>query len=339
MYRLLLPLSWLYTLVVSLRNRLFDFGLLPSYRPSVATLSIGNLAVGGTGKTPHTEFLARHFLSSGLRVAILSRGYGRTTRGYRSAGPASTSGEVGDEPLQMFRRFGGRVQVAVCERRAAGLQRLEAEAEAPDVVLLDDAFQHRYVKPHFSLLLTDWSRLYSSDHVLPAGRLRESRQGARRADVIIVSKCPPALSEAERRAIVERLQPTARQRVFFSTMVYAPLALPSECHSAVLLTGIARPEPLAEHLAASGIAIERHLRYPDHHRFSLSDLRDIIHILRSGSCIVTTAKDYARLLSAGLPPELVQHIIVQEVGIGILFNQENEFLSCLERFKKPHRGC
>lgn len=330
MHRLLLPFSCLYALATDVRNLLFDSGCLRSTKPPMPTIGIGNLAVGGTGKTPHAEFFARHLLAQGCKVAILSRGYGRSTRGYRAASPQSTAEEVGDEPLQMFRRFRGEVAVAVCERRAEGLKRLK-ESIDPDVVILDDVFQHRYVRPQLLILLTDCSRLYCDDCVVPAGRLRERRRGARRADVIIVTKCPPNLTEARRCDIIRRLKPLPHQQVFFSAMAYAPLTLPEGNARALLLTGIARPEPLVKHLQDSGIHIARHLKFPDHHRFSPSDLTRIIEAARAASCVITTAKDFARLPQADLPDDVVQKICVQEIEVRILFDQQAELTSTLKK--------
>lgn len=317
---LLLPFAALYAAVTDVRNWLFDHGRLAVTHPGMPTVGIGNLTVGGTGKTPHTEFLAAHYLEKGRSVAILSRGYGRRTRGFRYADGNSTADDVGDEPLQMFRRFRGKVCVAVGERRAPAITRLGNERK-PDVVVLDDIFQHRYVKPRITILLTDYARPYYADFVLPAGRLRERRKGARRADIIIVTKCPNDLSQQEARDIVGRLQPDEGQRVFFTTMTYAPLPgdLPQK---ALLITGIARPEPLENHLRGMGIALTSHLNFPDHHRFSPADVRRISVAAADVPAIITTAKDFQRLRHAGLPPQVMEKIIVQDITISVLFAEE-----------------
>lgn len=323
---LLLPLAEAYATVMDVRNWLFNHSLLPSYRPPMLTVGIGNLAVGGTGKTPHAEFIAAYYASMGLSTAILSRGYGRRTKGFRYVTPDSTADEVGDEPLQMFRRFGGKVCVAVSERRAPALQRLQHERQ-PEAVVLDDIMQHRYVSPHTTILLTDYARRYTTDYVLPAGRLRERRRGARRADIIIVTKCPQDLSDAERTEIVRQLKPTDTQHVFFTAMRYSPL--PRHIRQAVLLTGIAHPQPLERHLKAQGIDISRRLNFPDHHRFTDSDIRRIAGAAQQTSHLITTAKDFSRLMQAHLPEEVTQKITVQDINVKVLFGEEEKFKALL----------
>ena len=250
---LLWPLACLYDLVMSLRNAAFNRGWLPSRRFPCATIAIGNLAVGGTGKTPHAEYLLR-LLSPQHRVALLSRGYGRRTHGFVMANAESTASDIGDEPLQMQRKF-PQVQVAVDEKRCEGMERLLAQPNPPEVVVLDDAYQHRYVCAGLYILLTDFSRLYVDDFVLPAGRLRESKRGAQRAQIVIVTKCPEGLNEAQRSDIRQRLRLSPSQKLFFTTFRYGerrPLfAEGKQCAtsgSVLALTGIARPEPLYEHL-------------------------------------------------------------------------------------------
>ena len=324
---LLLPLAAVYAAVMDVRNLMFDRGWLRSLRPTVRSIGIGNLAVGGTGKTPHTELIAAHYRGKGLSVAILSRGYGRRTKGFRYVTPQSTADEVGDEPLQMFRRFGGKVCVAVGERRAPALLQLEEERH-PQAVVLDDVFQHRYVKPHTLILLTDYARRYDTDHVLPAGRLRERRAGARRADIIIVTKCPPELAEAERQDIIRHLAPHPRQQVFFTAMQYAPLTCTDICQ-ALLITGIAHPAPLEKHLRTSGITLTEHLNFPDHHRFSATDIRRITVAAARAPYIITTAKDFQRLAQAPLPEEVKRKVIVQDITVSVLFGEEEKLKALL----------
>ncbi|MBR1733450.1 MAG: tetraacyldisaccharide 4'-kinase, partial [Alloprevotella sp.] len=194
----LLPLSWVYGAVMEVRNRLFERHLLPSVAFPVPVIAVGNLAVGGSGKTPHTELLLR--LLAGHRVAVLSRGYGRATRGFRLVSTTDSAQDTGDEPLQMKRKFPAAT-VAVDGNRRRGIARLLESDPALEFILLDDAFQHRYVRPAISILLTDYSRRYTGDRILPAGRLRERAQGAARADIIIVTKCPPTLTPEEAAAL------------------------------------------------------------------------------------------------------------------------------------------
>lgn len=324
---LLLPFAAIYAAVMEVRNLMFDRGWLHSLRPKVRSIGIGNLAVGGTGKTPHTEFIAAYYHEKGLRVAILSRGYGRRTKGFRYVNAASSADEVGDEPLQMFRRFGGKVCVAVGERRAPALLQLEEERH-PQVVVLDDVFQHRYVNPHTLILLTDYAHRYDTDHVLPAGRLRERRSGARRADIIIVTKCPPALDEAERQDIIHRLAPHPEQQVFFTAMQYVPFTR-TDVRKALLITGIAHPAPLEKHLRASGIELTAHLNFPDHHRFSAGDIRRITAAAARAPFIITTAKDFQRLAQAPLPEEAKRKIVVQDITVSVLFGEEEKLKALL----------
>ena len=196
MLRLLLPLSWIYAAIMGIRNMLFDKGVLKQTACGVPSICVGNLAVGGTGKTPHTEYLLRLLAAQGLRTAMLSRGYGRRTKGFIEATAASTGAEVGDEPLQVKQKFPD-TRVAVCESRVEGCKKLlqTPAGTEPQAIVLDDAYQHRYIKAGLYLLLTDFSRLFTRDCVLPAGRLRENRSGARRADAVVVTKCPELLGE------------------------------------------------------------------------------------------------------------------------------------------------
>lgn len=332
----LAPLAYIYKGVTTVRNALFDHDLLLHERAAdVATLCIGNLAVGGTGKTPHTEWVVTGLLEHGLKVATLSRGYGRRTKGYVAADEHSTAETIGDEPLQMFRHFAGRIPVSVCEDRCEGVRQLHAAHPDLDVVVLDDAFQHRYLKPTARILLTDYSRPYYADHVLPWGRLRESTKGAVRADIIIVTKCPPELGLEERAAIIERLHPASHQSVFFSAIGYAPCEVAAKGSRIVLLTGIAHPEPLRRWLEGEGCDIVRHLRYPDHHRFSERDLRDITDAAQGVDAVVTTAKDYARLSSAQLDASVMEKIVIQAIRPKILFGEDKRlFTKVLDFLRK-----
>lgn len=356
---ILAPLSLLYRAVTDIRNWMFDHGWLEERRYDIPVVCIGNLAVGGTGKTPHCEWLVGHLLEEGRRVAILSRGYGRKTRGFVEATAESRADEVGDEPLQLFWHFAtkeqtqtakgkgnrSRVIVAVCEERRRGIERLLERHPDLDVIVLDDAFQHRYVRPSHRLLLTDYSRLYTTDHLMPWGRLRESRKGAARADVIIVTKCPANLSTEERKRIVETLHPEPHQQVFFSTMTYAPIpeleAVDPEVEGApraciALLAGIAYPEPFKAHFegkkeSAETIKMKEDqqvanvcatLFFADHHNFTASDVARIEAMAREVDYIITTAKDHARLQSLALNQATRQKILVQHISVSILGDEK-----------------
>lgn len=218
----LLPLSWLYAGVVKLRNKLFDWGYLRSKSFPVPILCIGNLAVGGTGKTPHTEYLIRLLSDSGFRVATLSRGYKRRTQGFLLSSPERTAEELGDEPFQMSRKF-PEVTVAVDANRCRGIAQLLQLSPTPEVILLDDAFQHRYVKAGLYILLTEYNRLWCDDAVLPAGRLREPCQGKDRAQIVIVTKCPDHLKPIDYKMVSKQLQLYPYQQIYFSRLRYGAL--------------------------------------------------------------------------------------------------------------------
>lgn len=309
---LLFPISVLYGTVTFVRNKMFDCGILPSEKFDVPVICVGNLSIGGTGKTPHTEYLAQ-LLSARYRVAVLSRGYKRKSKGFVLADERATARELGDEPYQIKRKFSD-IKVAVDADRRNGISRLMqlSDEEKPEVIILDDAFQHRYVKPTLSLLLTDCNRLYTSDYVLPAGRLREWKSGASRADIIIVTKCKADISDEERKNILRQISPSKNQRVFFTYINYGEL-LPvfgESCDAlmnvtsgnpeVILLTGIANPLPLKNKVEEFSSNIDM-LSFPDHHDFSEADIRSVENRLKAGKdnrkIVVTTEKDAVRLLA------------------------------------------
>lgn len=329
MIKLLLPAAWIYGAVTDIRNWLFEHRLLPSERYPVPVICIGNLAVGGTGKTPHTEWLIHHFLSEGRKIAVLSRGYGRLSKGFRRVEADSTAGEVGDEPLQIRRKFNdNRLTCAVCENRRNGIQTLLEHEPKLELILLDDAFQHRYVEASCYVLLTDYRRLYVKDHPFPAGQLREKRSGAQRAHIIVVTKCPSDLSEQERESITRSLQPLPHQRVFFTTIRHT---IPSHPKACLLITGIARPLPLLDHLEEKGIDVE-HLAFPDHHRFTPKDRTQIVDKARSHTTILTTEKDAVRLEELRLPEEISARIQIIKITPSFLFGEEHHFLKTLYNY-------
>ena len=223
---LLRPLSYLYGIITDVRNYLYDAGVKKSLQPTQITIDIGNLTVGGTGKTPMVEYLITHFLTNPIpfSIATLSRGYGRRTRGFRIAIPTDTAETIGDEPLQLFRKFGDRVWISVGERRAEALHQLRQQFPEATLVLLDDAFQHRAVRPHLNILLMDYNRPFYQDYPFPAGRLRERRHGANRADVVIVTKCPHNLTVAQQEQItncIHRYTKHEQIPVCFAGLAYA----------------------------------------------------------------------------------------------------------------------
>ncbi|MBX0289426.1 tetraacyldisaccharide 4'-kinase [Hymenobacter sp. HSC-4F20] len=343
---LLAPFSWLYAGVMAVRNWLYETGRRPAtYFEEVPVLNVGNLRVGGTGKTPHVAWLVAWLQAQGQRPALLSRGYGRRTRGYRRATPADTAATIGDEPLQQLRHFGGGVPVVVSEDRVSGIQRLLREEPATTAVVLDDAYQHRRVRAACTILLTEQERPFYEDFVLPAGRLRESRAGAARADIIIVTKCTPQLSATIRQEITRRIRRYARPAapVLFSCYRYGlpvpvtPGASPIPGSEVVLLTGIARPEPLLEHLRAVGYRVAHHARFPDHHTFAASELQQLAAQLRPGQSVFTTQKDAARLLEPTLADSLAaMPVFYIPIDVQFLAGGEVRLAELLTPYFQPH---
>ncbi|HZW76944.1 MAG TPA: tetraacyldisaccharide 4'-kinase [Flavobacteriaceae bacterium] len=291
--KLLLPFSVLYGLVTAVRNKLFDFGILKSTRFSLPVIVVGNLSTGGTGKSPMVEYLIRN-LKNDYKIGVVSRGYGRKTKGFLEVLPSNTAMEVGDEPLQIKKKF-PEVIVAVSEKRAVGIEKIRKNT---GVILLDDAFQHRSVKPGYSILLTSYTDLYSDDFILPAGNLRESSRGASRADCIVVTKCPK-LTESEMDGVEKRLNPKIGQDVFFSLISYGEKIMSANGAEALeflstktflLVTGIANPTPLVDYLHSKNLKFT-HRSFPDHHHFSEPELKE----LDAQNIILTTEKDYVRL--------------------------------------------
>ena len=299
--KLLFPFAILYGFITSLRNYLFDKGILKSYSFEIPVIAVGNLNVGGTGKTPQIEYLIC-LLSSKYKVATLSRGYKRKSEGFVLADADSNAEILGDEPFQYFKKF-PNVQVAVDADRRNGIEQLLNQNQKPEVILLDDAFQHRKVKAGFYILLTAYGDLFCDDFILPTGNLRESRNGSKRADLIIVTKCPANISEAEQEAISVKLRRFLLRRndkVFFSSIDYddkvyndtESLSV-SEIKSTpkLLLAGIANPKPFFDFLQADTDDI---MTFADHHHFSESEITDIKN-KANDKIIITTEKDFVRL--------------------------------------------
>ena len=289
------PFSLIYAMAVYLRNLLYDLGLLSSKRFNTPTICVGNLSVGGTGKTPMIELLVR-LLQPHRKVAVLSRGYGRKRKGLILLSDQSTAREVGDEPLQIYSKFRD-LSVVVEANRQHGISYIEKELQS-DLILLDDAFQHRKVLPSFSMLLTAYDNLYKDDWYLPTGDLRDGKNQARRADIIIVTKCPADLSENEQNRIRMKINPSSNQEVLFCYFVYEPklkgyLGNTSlkdlRKHKLTLVTGVANPEPLVNFLESQELQFE-HLTFGDHHYFTAKEL----HFINSKEFVITTEKDYIR---------------------------------------------
>ncbi len=297
--KLLFPFSAIYYVVTWIRNYLFDSGIWKSQEYDFPVICVGNLSVGGTGKTPMTEYLIK-FLKDLTSLGVLSRGYGRSTSGYLFVEHSHTADQVGDEPLQYKTKF-ENISVAVCEDRRKGIKLLTEEALEPKILVLDDAYQHRSVKAGFSILLTPYDDLFYNDNVLPAGNLRESRRGAKRAQVIIVSKCPVGLSVNAQSVVRKKISQYTHGNVYFTTIDYSNniygeqgrMELSDIPNTGVtLVTGIANPKPLLKFIESKNITFD-HKQYKDHHNFSASELES----LEKCSFILTTEKDYMRLKS------------------------------------------
>ncbi|MEM6722230.1 MAG: tetraacyldisaccharide 4'-kinase [Bacteroidota bacterium] len=298
---ILLPFSVVYGAVVFVRNWLFDNDYLKSTSYDFPVICVGNLSVGGTGKSPMIEYLIRS-LKDTHKVATLSRGYKRKTKGFLLADASTTAADIGDEPLQFYHKFKDEIQVAVEAERTVGIETLRNLEHAPEVILLDDAFQHRKVTAGFQILLTPFYDLYANDFMLPAGNLREPISGAKRADVIIVTKCPKEISAEAQTKIQQKLRPKANQEVFFTTIAYSKtvqsdteevLLTDWKGSEFILITGIANPKPLLEHLNDQALQYT-HLKYADHYDFSESDI-ETIQQKAGNKKMLTTEKDFMRL--------------------------------------------
>ena len=307
---LLFPLALLYGLIIRARNLLFDLKILPSEKFKVPVLSVGNLIAGGSGKTPTVEYII-HLLGDKADIAILSRGYKRKTNGYKLAGANETAETIGDEPLQYSQKF-ANINVAVCEKRREGIRRMIKEIQPLHTIILDDAFQHRYVKPELSILVTDYFKLYTQDWLLPFGRLREHISGRKRADIIIITKTPRIFSPIVRKQLIEEIRPYPGQLVCFSYINYLELmpVYQNKCdytskaenaYSIIMLTGIGNPGPMQEYLRRKCSELEL-MEFADHHSFSEKDLVHIKDKFKNlptkRKIIVTTEKDAKRLQHA-----------------------------------------
>lgn len=341
---ILLPVSLLYGLIMALRNALFALGILKSASYDVPLISVGNIAVGGTGKTPHTEYLLV-CLSKKYKAAVLSRGYGRKSTGFREVTSLSVPEQCGDEPCQIKRKF-PRQTVAVAESRREGIKQLmSTSAAAPDVILLDDAYQHRWVKPGLSILLMDYAQPTFADFMMPTGHLREFACGTKRADLVVLTKCPKYVSSKEKHLLKKKLRLKKYQHLFFSTYVYgAPQALFSkgeevklklDSAQVLLLTGIANPKPLEEYLLAQGAEVFL-LSFPDHHHFVKKDVQlleqNFKRLAGDVRCIVTTEKDAVRLRSGlALSEDVKAALFYLPIEVKIL-DQNERFNQIIEDY-------
>lgn len=346
---ILYPLSLIYGLITAFRNWLFDQELLPSTEFKLPIISVGNLAVGGTGKTPHTEFILRA-LQDEWKTAVLSRGYKRKTKGFYLADENSDSKTLGDESFQIHQKF-PKVSVAVDEKRVHGVQTLQDLIPDIQAIILDDAFQHRYIQPGLSILLTDYSNLYSKDLVMPAGELREWKSGSTRANIIVVTKCPADINPMQMRIIELELKIQTNQHIYFSCFKYdeiVPVFPDStqtnwtlsglkEAEAGVLLVaGIVSPEPILEELTKYSHEVKS-LFFDDHHAFNQKDFNAIskkFEAMESAEkIIVLTEKDAARLISNPLFPEsLKARTFALPIRVSILHDQETLFIQKIKSY-------
>ena len=330
---LLLPISFLYHIVLTIRHKLYDWKLLKTTRFENPVICVGNLNLGGTGKTPHTEYLI-NLLKGTFRVATLSRGYGRKTKGFQLADAQSTCEDLGDEPLQYHRKY-PEIAVGVDEDRVEGVTHLLWE-QVVEVVLLDDAFQHRKIKAGLNILLTEFQHLYIDDFLFPAGTLRDVKSAAKRADMIVVSKSPKDLDETTKATIIAKLKPKTHQQVFFSTLEYGhftPMNPAAGClnaetaPSALLFCGIAHPKPLIDKLKTQFKNLEV-VTFSDHHAYTEHDIRRILErygqLAGEQKIIVTTEKDAARLTNS---PYLCQFETtpLYVLPVSMRFHEEEKF--------------
>jgi tetraacyldisaccharide 4'-kinase len=337
---LLLPFSLLYGLVIKLRNWAYDRGLLSTFSFNLPVICVGNLAAGGTGKSPMVEFLVKR-LKEQFDIAVLSRGYKRKTRGYALASAQTSALDIGDEPMQFHRKF-PQVTIAVGEERAFAIPQLLQDRPGTEAIILDDAFQHRAVRAGMNILLTDQNNLFTRDWFLPTGDLRDEKKSYRRSDFIIVTKCDQDLSESDRQAIVREIRPLATQEVFFTAIEYgriyhivSGITLPIYSAAEVLMvTGIANPAPLKKWIDRQFQAYYE-LSYSDHHIFSIDDLKTILARFKamesSHKLILTTEKDAVRLAKFEQAlKDLPFYVVPMEPRF--LFGEEKKFTDLIVKF-------
>ncbi len=354
-YWLLYPAALLYGAVVYLRNLLFDKGFLISEEQGIPVICVGNLSVGGTGKTPHVEYLAG-ILKERFNVAVISRGYGRKSRGFRIVTTESPVEETGDEPLQIALRH-PEITVAVDGNRRRGIAGILRSTPSTDVVIMDDGFQHRRVKPGLSVVLTRYNNLFTDDILLPCGTLREQRRGIGRADIVVVTGAPPTITTEEAARISASAAQNSSLKVFFTTPVYdrpQPL-FPDRCRvaapfsgagtppSLLLVTGIADPSSLVNYLSGLAASI-KHMRFGDHHSYRQRDFDSIAAEAKKISdrsdnyYIFTTQKDAVKLkMAKGMAPEVAERIFVIPISVTTLHDDGKQFESIITNYVQGNR--
>ncbi|MBD5367373.1 MAG: tetraacyldisaccharide 4'-kinase [Bacteroides sp.] len=345
---ILLPMSKVYGMVTGLRNCFFNWGIFKQRSFDVPVVVVGNIAVGGSGKTPHVEYII-DALKNSYKIGVLSRGYKRHTKGFILASQRSTPLDIGDEPYQIYQKYGNRVTVAVCEDRCKGIDELLKLNNGINLILLDDAFQHRYVKPAVSIVLTEFNRPIFFDKMLPLGHLRESARARYRADMIIVTKCPESIKPVEYRIFKNHLSLYPYQKLFFSRFKYSTLkpVFPDNAQQVpyleylsdqdriLALSGIANPKPFVRHIKSFKPLVKVQV-FPDHHNFSRKDL-DLIQrrfdsIKARHKYIITTEKDAVRLANNPyFPPALRPYIFYLPIKVEFDNNSDDTFVADLKK--------
>ena len=344
---LLFPISRIYGMVVAVRNKMFDSGILKQHEFDVPVITVGNIAMGGTGKTPHTEYVVDS-LRDDYTIGVLSRGYKRKTKGFVLATKRSRPEDIGDEPYQIYHKYGKEVTVAVCESRVEGIKRMLEINPRINLVVLDDAFQHRYVKPSISIVLTEYNRPVFYDDLLPYGRLREPVNALNRADVVIVTKCPDEVKPMDFRIYKEALNLYPYQKLFYSTYAYGHLVsvFPESVQyipyldwltpddSILVLTGVANPRPFVRHLRKFKVRVKVR-RYNDHHNYTHGDMESILkkfnELPGNRKFIITTEKDAVRLSNNPyFPHKLKSCIFYLPIKVEFLPQCEGDFVQAVK---------
>ncbi len=342
----LYPFSKVYGLVTAVRNMLFDAGVLKQTKFDIPVVVIGNLSVGGTGKTPHTEYIIEN-LRSEYKIGVISRGYRRKTKGYVLADECATAKTIGDEPFQIYKKYGRDVKVAVSESRVKGIKALRAQFPEINLILLDDAFQHRYVEPSVAVMLMDYNKPIYDDYMLPLGTLRESRSGVYRADIVVTTKCPKDIKSIDLRVVKSNLSLSPAQDLFFSRYRYGNLIsvfpensvyIPSldsfsDEDGILAVSGIAKPKPFNNYLRKFTKRVKR-LRFADHRDYTQDDIDRIINAYRKlkgyRRIIVTTEKDAVRLVECNnLPDDVKANMFYLPIKVSFVTDSTVSFIDIL----------
>ncbi len=337
--RTLIPLSWLYSMVVNIRHWLFDHSIIDSEQFDIPIICIGNITVGGTGKTPMCELLLEHFTKR-CSVAIISRGYGRSSKGYREVEINDCFTDVGDEPLQMKRKYPQSV-VVVCEKRAVGIKRIQEEHPDVELIIMDDGFQHRYVTPRLNIIMIDATRPTFEDAPLPAGRLRDTPRALNRADIFVVTKSPETMGLPEIDNFTKRLLTNPKQSIYFTKIdTLDPIALSGQSpmfdikRDVVAVAGVGNPEPFKQMLHSRYNVVEE-LIYDDHYAYTPKDLEHMAATLErySNAAIITTEKDYVKFLTINEIPDIIKsNTYYTPIRMKFITESESKLLKTIENY-------